>query len=159
MITTSDIQSPGHLDPERRLSWSCRPCRISKGIRKSSRCSIAQSIPSITTWSHLSENDTLRGENLGTTNFVSTMNIEWVVFYVTLPCFWVGNLLNVKSEMRCVSLAEQLYRVVFLPAPPQFQYQKENRLADNHSTGFTGTAVVIIWFAVFFLVLKLGRGS
>ena len=26
---------------------------------------------------------------------------------------------------------------------PQFQYQKENRQAANHSTGFTGTAAVI----------------
>ena len=50
----------------------------------------------------------------------------------------------------CVS-----YRVSFLTGTPQFQYQKENRQAANHSTGFTGTAAVIGWFAVFFLVLKL----
>ena len=37
------------------------------------------------------------------------------------------------------------YRVSFLTGTPQFQYQKENRQAANHSTGFTGTAAVIGW--------------
>ena len=36
-----------------------------------------------------------------------------------------------------------MYRVIFLTGPPQFQYQKENRQAANHSTGLTGTAAVI----------------
>ena len=36
-----------------------------------------------------------------------------------------------------------MYRVIDSTGPPQFQYQKENRLAANHSTGFTGTAAVI----------------
>ena len=36
-----------------------------------------------------------------------------------------------------------LYRVIYLTGPPQLQYQKENRQATNHSTGFTGTAAVI----------------
>ena len=49
--------------------------------------------------------------------------------------------------------------MICLTDPPQFQYQKENRLAANQSTGFTGTAAVIGWFAVFFLVLKLGGAS
>ena len=35
----------------------------------------------------------------------------------------------------------------------------KNRQAANHSTGFTGTAAMIGWFAVFFLVLKLGGTS
>ena len=47
----------------------------------------------------------------------------------------------------------------YFTGTPQFQYQKENRQAANHSTGFTGTAAMIGWFAVFFLVLKLGGPS
>ena len=39
---------------------------------------------------------------------------------------------------------------VFFNWDPQCQYQKENRQAANHSTGFTGTAAVIGWFAVYF---------
>ena len=35
------------------------------------------------------------------------------------------------------------YRVIYLTGPPQFQYQKENRQAANHSTGLIGTAAVI----------------
>ena len=48
-IRRSGIQSHGHLDPEGRLSWSWSPCRIRKGILKSSRCSTAQSTLFITT--------------------------------------------------------------------------------------------------------------
>ena len=40
--------------------------------------------------------------NLGRTKFVSTMIKEGVVFYETLPRFWVGNLLDVEPEMRWV---------------------------------------------------------
>ena len=40
--------------------------------------------------------------NLGRTKFVSTMIKEGVVFYVTLPHFWVDNLLDVEPEMRWV---------------------------------------------------------
>ena len=51
----------------------------------------------------------------------------------------------------------------FLTGAPQFQYQKEN-LPSSQSrpflvTGFTGTAALIGWLAVFFLVLKLGGTS
>ena len=40
--------------------------------------------------------------NLGRTKFVSPMIKEGVVFYETLPRFWVGNLLDVEPEMRWV---------------------------------------------------------
>ena len=35
--------------------------------------------------------------NLGSTKFVSSVIEEGVVFNLTLPCFRVGNLLNIKS--------------------------------------------------------------
>ena len=55
------------------------------------------------------------------------------------------------------------YREFFLTGAPQFQYQKEN-LPSSQSrpflvSGFTGTAPLIGWLAVFFLVLKLGSTS
>ena len=51
----------------------------------------------------------------------------------------------------------------FLTGAPQFQYQKEN-LPSSQSrpilvSGLTGTAPLIGWLAVFFLVLKLGSTS
>ena len=103
---TSDIESHGHLDPEGRLSWSWSPCRIRKGILKSSRCSTAQSMLFITTCFHLCQVHRKYFKNLGSTKFVSTTIKEGVVFYVALPRFWVGNLLNVKSEMRWVGFTE-----------------------------------------------------
>ena len=48
---------------------------------------------------------------------------------------------EMKEAQRKRSLC--MYRVIYLTAPPQFQYQKENLQAANHSTGFTGTAAVI----------------
>ena len=50
--------------------------------------------------------------NLGRTKFVSTVIKDWVVFYVTLPRFWVGNLLNVNSEMRWVGFTLSNFRIV-----------------------------------------------
>ena len=35
--------------------------------------------------------------NLGSTKFVSSVIEEWIVFNITLPCFRVGNFLNIKS--------------------------------------------------------------
>ena len=55
------------------------------------------------------------------------------------------------------------YRVVFFTGTPQFQYQKENPPSDQSRpflvTGFTGTAALIGWLAVFYLVLKMGGTS
>ena len=53
--------------------------------------------------------------------------------------------------------------MVFFTGTPQFQYQKEN-LPSSQSrpflvTGFKGTAALIGWLAVFFLVLKMGGTS
>ena len=49
---------------------------------------------------------------------------------------------------------------VFLSGAPQFQYQKENPPSSQSwpflVTGFIGTAALIGWLAVFFLVQKLG---
>ena len=36
--------------------------------------------------------------NLGSTKFVPSVIEEGIVFNVTLPCFQVGNFLNIKSE-------------------------------------------------------------
>ena len=36
--------------------------------------------------------------NLGSTKFVSSVIEEGITFDVALPCFRVGNLLNIKSE-------------------------------------------------------------
>ena len=106
MIRRSGIQSHGHLDPEGRLSWSWSPCRIRKGILKSSRCSTAQSTLFITTCFNVCQAKWiiwfLDIVNLGRTKFVSPMIKEGVVFYETLPRFWVGNLLDVEPEMRWV---------------------------------------------------------
>ena len=53
------------------------------------------------------------------------------------------------------------YRVFFFfTSTPQFQYQKKTRQSGPFLvTGFTGTAALIGWLAVFFLVLKLGGTS
>ena len=51
----------------------------------------------------------------------------------------------------------------FFTGTPQFQCQKENPPSSQSRfflvRGFTGTAVLIGWLAVFFLVLKLGGTS
>ena len=58
------------------------------------------------------------------------------------------------------ALQQLSYRVVFSSlVPPNFSTKKKTRQAANHSSGFTGTAALIGWFAVFFLVLKLGGTS
>ena len=60
------------------------------------------------------------------------------------------------------ALQQLSYRVVFFffTGTPQFQYQKENPPSSQSRpflvTGFKGTAALIGWLAVLFLVLKLG---
>ena len=55
------------------------------------------------------------------------------------------------------------YREVFFTGSPQSQYQKENPPSSQSRQflvlGFTGTAALIGWLAVFFLVLKFGATS
>ena len=56
-----------------------------------------------------------------------------------------------------------MYRVIFFTGTPQFQHQKENPPSSQSRpflvTGFTRTAALIGWLAIFFLVLKLGVTS
>ena len=54
-----------------------------------------------------------------------------------------GFLVLVLVENVVEKTKEAKYRVVYFTGTPQFPYQKENRQADNHSTGFTGTAALI----------------
>ena len=63
------------------------------------------------------------------------------------------------SILNSICMNIHRYRVIYFTGTPQFQYQNENSQAANQSTGFTGTASVIGWFSVFFLVLKLGGTS